>query len=190
MTSSLFSDARALADFFGRLPQLYRSEQSRVQEPYQFLLYNVEHPLAESTTDRVETGFALPHPSWNPGSRRQAIDLLDKLRYPDIGAIADLRSVAGLNLSLLSHYLHFFHHAYPIYDKASCKGLERLGVPMPYTLVRDRDIYGLYIRCIEELKERVPFWDVPETNVYLTRIVQAALAAYGREASAADEAKP
>ena len=176
-------DEPTLHAFFERVPELFRREQARVHEPYQFLLYHVEHPLAESTTDVIEEGFALKHPMWNPGSRRQAIDLLDHLRYPDISPIADLRSIAGMNLNVLSHYLHFFHHAYPIYDKPSCKGLERLGFPMPYTLVRDRDIYGLYIAAIEELKERIPFWCVPETNVYLTRIVQGALAAYGAEAA-------
>ncbi len=179
-TSFAFDEARLHA-FFERVPELFRREQADVHEPYQFLLYHVEHPLAESTTDTIESGFKLQHPMWNPGSRRSAIDLLDHLHYPDIGPIADLRSISGMTLSVLSHYLHFFHHAYPIYDKASCKGLERLGLPIPYTLVRDRDIYGLYIQALEQLKERIPFWCVPETNVYLTRIVQGALAAYGAE---------
>ncbi len=105
--------------------------------------------------------------------------MLDGLHYPETLPIADLRAVSGLDLHILSHYLHFFHHAYPIYTKAACASLERLGAPVPYTKVRDPDVYGLYIAAIEELKERIPFWDVPETNVYLTRIVQGALDAYG-----------
>ena len=169
-----------LAPFFAKVPELYARAQAKVQEPYQRLLYSVEHPLVESTTDAIEAAFALPHPAWNPGSRVEAIELLDKhMRYPATLPIGDLRSIAGLDLRILSHYLHFFHHAYPIYTKESCAGLEKLGVPMPFTRVRDPDIYGLYIAAIDELKERIPFWCVPETNVYLTRIVQAALHQFG-----------
>lgn len=173
-----------LAPFFAQVPRLFAQAQAKVHEPYQRLLYAVEHPLHEATTDLIEAGFHLPHPAWNPGSRRQAIDLLDqRMRYPATLPIADLRSIAGLDLCTLSHYLHFFHHAYPIYTKESCAGLEKLGVPMPYTRVRNPDIYGLYIAAIEVLKEKVPFWCVPETNVYLTRIVQGALHEYGSSAN-------
>lgn len=173
----------ALKPFFERVPELYGKAQAAVHEPYQRLLYTVEHPLVETTTDAIEKAFGLPHPAWNPGSRTEAIDLLDRhMRYPATLPIGDLRSIAGLDLRILSHYLHFFHHAYPIYTKESCAGLERLGVPMPYTRVRDPDIYGLYIAAIEVLKEKVPFWCVPEQNVVLTRIVQGALHQYGAEA--------
>lgn len=175
-------DPSAVRDFFAHVPALYRKTQAPVHEPYQRLLYTIEHPLAESTTDAIEAGFRLPHPQWNPGSRREAIAMLDGLRYPDTRPITNLRSVAGLDLQVLSHYLHFFHHAYPIYTRESCRALERLGAPVPYVKVRDADVYGLYIAAIDELKERVPFWDVPETNVYLTRIVQGALHAYGAAA--------
>ncbi len=178
MTDMAFDEA-AVAAFFERVPELYRKAQARVHEPYQHLLYHVEHPLAESTTDRIEEGFGLPHPHWNPGSRTQAIRMLDGMRYPDTRLISDLRSVAGLDLKVLSHYLHFFHHAYPIYDRETCKGLEKLGIAMPYTLVRDATIYQHYIMAIEALKQRIPFWCVPETNVYLTRIVQGALREFG-----------
>ena len=174
-----FQEDRVQA-FFAKVPALYAKAQAAVHEPYQRLLYTIEHPLAESTTDAIEKAFGLPHPDWNTGSRKQAIAMLDGLRYPDTRAFTQLRAVAGLDLRILSHYLHFFHHAYPIYDEASCRGLDALGFPMPYVKVRDPDVYGLYILAIEGLKERIPFWDVPETNVYLTRIVQAALAGYGR----------
>lgn len=183
--SLLQFDERAIHDFFARVPDLYRSVQADVHAPYQRLLYSIEHPLAETTTDAIEAAFHLEHPAWNPGSRREAIRLLDGLRYPSTVPISNLRAVAGLDLRILSHYLHFFHHAYPIYTRESCRGLERLGVNIPFTKVRDADIYGLYIVAIEQLKERVPFWDVPETNVYLTRIVQGALHAYGAEIGAA-----
>jgi hypothetical protein len=174
-----FDEAR-LQEFFALVPKLYAAEQQKVQPQYQGLLYTVEHPLHEDTTDRIEVAFHLPRPKWEAASRRQGIDALDGLRYPDTAPIAKLRAVPGLDLRTLSHYLHFFHHAYPIYSEAACRGLTRLGVQVPYVRERDPDVYALYIAAIEELKERVPFWDVPETNVYLTRIVQAALETYGQ----------
>lgn len=178
----LFSfDEAELQRFFAQAPRLFAAAQATVHEPYQRLLYTVEHPLAESTTDAIEEAFGLTHPQWSPGSRAEAIAMLDGLRYPATLPISDLRAVPGLDLHVLSHYLHFFHHAYPIYSKSACAALARLGAPVPYTKVRNPDIYGLYIAAIEELKERIPFWDVPETNVYLTRIVQGALDAYGAE---------
>jgi hypothetical protein len=168
-----------LDEFFSLVPDLYAAEQRKVQAQYQGLLYGVEHPLHEDATDRIEAAFRLPHPRWEAASRRQGIDALDGLRYPDTAPLAQLRAVPGLDLRTLSHYLHFFHHAYPIYSEAACRGLARLGVQVPYVRERDPDVYRLFIAAIEELKERVPFWDVPETNVYLTRIIQAALEAYG-----------
>ncbi|MCA1811014.1 MAG: hypothetical protein LC623_03265 [Halobacteriales archaeon] len=177
--SRLGFDEDRLKEFFALFPRLYAAGQQKVQAQYQGLLYSVEHPLREDTTDRIEAAFRLPHPQWQAESRRQGIAALDGLRYPDTTPIANLRAVPGLDLRTLSHYLHFFHHAYPIYSEAACTGLTRLGVAVPYVRERDPDVYALYISAIEELKERVPFWDVPETNVYLTRIVQAALEAYG-----------
>jgi len=177
-------DDEAVRRFFAQMPALYQAAQAPVHEAYQGLLYTIEHPLAEPTTDAIEQAFGLPHPQWTPGARAKAIALLDHLRYPATLPIRDLRAIPGLDLRVLSHYLHFFHHAYPIYDEASCRGLARLGVPIPFVSVRDPDLYGLYIQALEALKERVPFWDVPETNVYLTRIVQGALSAYGAAAEA------
>ncbi|HLF16319.1 MAG TPA: hypothetical protein VI796_02670 [Candidatus Thermoplasmatota archaeon] len=172
-------DPAALHAFFQDVPRLYRQAQAPVHEAYQSLLYRVHHPLKPDHFDAVEAAFGLPHPSWNAGSREEALRLLDALRYPEARPFSSLRAVAGLDLRSLSHHLHFIHHAYPIYDAESCKGLERLGVPMPFVKVRDPDTYGLYVAAVEELKERIPYWSVLETNVYLTRIVQGALHGFG-----------
>ncbi|MEA3190297.1 MAG: hypothetical protein QOD77_879 [Thermoplasmata archaeon] len=168
-----------LQAFFEQVPALYRAAQAPVHDSYQRLLYTIEHPLAEPVTDAIEQAFGLPRPKWAGHLRRDAIALLDAHHYPATAPISDLPAVSGLDLRTLSHYLHFFHHAYPIYDEASCKGLARLGFEVPFVRERDADVYGAYIQAIETLKERIPFWDVPETNVYLTRIVQGALQQFG-----------
>ena len=172
----------ALKAFFEQVPALYRKAQATVHEPYQRLLYTVEHEFGPEDLDAIDKAFGFATPQWAEGSRTEAIRLLDSMRYPETIKMANLRAVPGLDLAQISHYLHFFHHAYPLYSREACKGLDRLGATIPYVKVRDPDTYGLYIAAIEELKERVPFWDVPETNVYLTRILQGALHAYGAEA--------
>jgi hypothetical protein len=168
-----------LKRFFEQVPALYRQAQATVHEPYQWLLYHVEHEFGPDDLDAIDRAFGFATPQWAAGSRQEAIRLLDGMRYPETTPLANLRAVPGLDLAQVSHYLHFFHHAYPLYTKEACKGLERLGATVPYVKVRDPDTYGLYLAAIDELKERVPFWDVPETNVYLTRILQGALHAYG-----------
>jgi hypothetical protein len=174
----------SLKAFFEQVPALYRKAQATVHEPYQRLLYTVEHAFGPEDLDAIDGAFGFKTPQWADGSRLDAIRLLDSMRYPETIKMANLRAVPGLDLSQISHYLHFFHHAYPLYTREACRGLDRLGATVPYVKVRDPDTYGLYITAIEELKERVPFWDVPETNVYLTRILQGALHAYGAEAKA------
>jgi hypothetical protein len=173
-----------LKRFFEQVPALYRRAQATVHEPYQRLLYTVEHEFGPEDLDAIDKAFGFPTPQWAAGSRQEAIRLLDGMRYPETMPLANLRAVPGLDLAQVSHYLHFFHHAYPLYTKEACKGLERLGATVPFVKVRDPDAYGLYVAAIDELKERVPFWDVPETNVYLTRILQGALHAFGAEPAA------
>ena len=170
-----------LKHFFEQVPALYRKAQATVHEPYQRLLYTVEHEFGPEDLDAIDKAFGFATPQWAAGSRQEAIRLLDGMRYPETMPLSNLRAVPGLDLAQISHYLHFFHHAYPLYTREACKGLERLGATVPYVKVRDPDTYGLYIAAIDELKERVPFWDVPETNVYLTRILQGALHAFGAE---------
>jgi hypothetical protein len=161
----------SLKAFFDQVPDLYRKAQATVHEPYQRLLYTVEHEFGPEDLDAIDAAFGFRTPQWAEGSRQQAIHLLDGMRYPETLPLANLRAVPGLDLAQVSHYLHFFHHAYPLYTREACKGLERLGATVPFVKVRDPDTYGLYITAIDELKERVPF----------TRILQGALHAYGAQ---------
>lgn len=172
-------DEAALQAFFEAMPVLFLAHQTRLDPAYQPLLYGVAHDFRPEHLDRIDDAFALPHPRWSPGSQAEAIALLDGLRYPDAAPLRHLRGVPGLDLAHVGLYLHFFHHVYPPYTEASCRGLARLGVEVPFVRVRDPDVYGHYVRCVEALKERAPFWAFPESNVSLQRVVQAALDGWG-----------
>jgi hypothetical protein len=173
-------DRIGLEPFFRQVPALFRKEQAKVHEAYQELLYTTEHEFDPDDLQHIERLFGLASPQWAVGSRDEAIALLDGMRFPDTMALADVRAVPGLTLPVVSHYLHFFHHSYPIYSEAAVRALNQLGAPVPWTKVRNPDVYGLYIAAIEELRDRIPFWDVPETNVHTNRILQAALEGWGK----------
>lgn len=169
----------ALRPFFEAMPVLFLAHQARADPRYQPLLYGVAHDFRPAHLDAVDDAFGLPHPRWSQENQRQAIALLDGLRYPDTAPLRHLRGVPGLDLPHVALYLHFFHHVYPPYTEAACRGLARLGVEVPFVRIRDPDVYGLYVRCVEALKERAPYWAFPESNVSLQRVVQAALDGWG-----------
>ncbi len=165
--------------FFEAVPALFDARQAGVHDAYQACLYRTEHDFGEDDLRRIEQSFALSPAEWGTVDVHDVIARLDAARYPDTTVIALIEAVPGLSLETVSHYLHFFHHTYPPFTKASLAGLAKLGIGIPWTMVRDSEVYGLYIAALDELKDRIPFWCVPERNVHLTRIIQAALEAYG-----------
>jgi hypothetical protein len=169
----------AIEPFFRQVPRLFEAAQAPVHASYQELLYTVEHEFDPDDLRHIERLFGLESPQWAVGSRDEAIHRLDAMRFPDTTGLSELRAVPGLTLPVASHYLHFFHHTYPIYEQSAVEALNRLGAPVPWTKVRNADVYGLYIAAIEELRDRIPFWHVPETNVHINRILQAALSQWG-----------
>ncbi len=171
----------AVAAFFARVPGLYEAAARRQDHAYQELLYTIEHPLDRASLERITDAYGMRRPTWTDQAAADAIGLLDPIHYPDVGPLGRLRAVPGLTLSALSRILHHIHQAYPIYDDAACAGLARLGLAMPYVKLREPAVYGLYVSAIEELKQRIAYWNVPETNVVLGRIIQAALSEYGAE---------
>jgi len=177
---SIRFDPAALAGFTRRMPDLFLAEQQRIDPSYQPLLYTIEHDHGRAHLDRIDDAFGVPHPQWTDESAAQAIAVLDAMAYPDTMPLGGLRGVAGLSLAHVARYLHFFHHTYPLYDAATCRGLARLGVDVPHVKDRDPTVYGLFVAAIERLKEDAPFWSFPEYNVSLQRVVQGALAHYGR----------
>lgn len=174
---------KQLLPFFGQVPRLFAQEQARVHDAYQSCLYATEHDFTPEDLMRIEAAFGLEVAQWGSVDPLATIAALDRMRYPDTTGIARIAAVPGLSLRTVSHYLHFFHHTYPMYDKATLAGLATLGMDVPWSLVRDPEVYGLYIAALDELKDRIPFWCVPETNVHLTRIVQAALVGCGRDST-------
>jgi hypothetical protein len=174
-------DPTALAQLADEFNACFERVHGPVDARYQNLLYQVAHAFQPEHLRMIDALFGLQSPRWGQESELQTIAALDAMRYPDTRAIARIRAVPELTLPTLSHYLHFFHHTYPIYDRATCAGLQMLGIEIPYTKMRDADVYGLYVAAIETLKEVLPYWCFPERNLSLQRVTQAALAGYGTQ---------
>lgn len=86
--------------------------------------------------------------------------------------------VEGLTLPKLTTILHFHHPAFPIYSQALVAGLNALGIPAVYREeITEESVfdYAGVIAALDRLKTMVTFENVPESNCFLTRVVEGAL---------------
>lgn len=172
-------DHDALVAFQDAMPGLIAQGQEPVDEAYQALLYGIAHDFSPGHLDLVDDFLGLPHPDWTRADKEDVIEFLDAAGYPEADVLHHLPDVKGLTLPHVAGYLHFFHHVFVPYDEATCKGLARLGLDVPYTEDIDAEAYAAYTEAVEELKEWLPYWDFPERNLSLQRVVQVALAQHG-----------
>ena len=83
----------------------------------------------------------------------------------------------------LTTILHFHHPAFPICSRALVDGLNGLGIPAVYRdEVSEEAVldYAGVIAALDRLKGTVTFENVPESNCFLTRVVEGALVEYAR----------
>lgn len=104
--------------------------------------------------------------------------ILRTIRYPDVAVLLEAAGVEGLTLPKLTTILHFHHPAFPLYSKALVDGLNALGIPAVYREeVSEESVfdYAGVIAALDRLKTSVTFENVPESNCFLTRVVEGAL---------------
>mgnify|MGYP001793025545 FL=1 len=107
------------------------------------------------------------------------------IRYPNVEGLVDLASTDGLTLPRLTTILHFHHPAFPIYSKDLVEGLNMLGIPCVYREeVSEESVadYAGVVASLDRIKTGVTFENVPESNCFLTRVVEGALVQFAREA--------
>lgn len=111
--------------------------------------------------------------------------LLRTIRYPDVSGMLECAGIEGLTLPKLTTVLHFHHPAFPIYSPSLVEGLNSLGIPAVYRdEVSEESIfdYAGVIAALDRLKTSVTFENVPESNCFLTRVVEGALVERARRA--------
>ncbi|HVM45976.1 MAG TPA: hypothetical protein VM582_08590 [Candidatus Thermoplasmatota archaeon] len=104
--------------------------------------------------------------------------VLRTIRYPHVEPLLEAQGVEGLTLPRLSAILHFHHPAFPMYSKELVEGLNQLGIPAVYREeLGEESVYDYagVIAALDRLKSNVTFENVPESNCFLTRVVEGAL---------------
>lgn len=184
-------------EFFERVPELFQRGNLKEWESYEETLYAMQRPLTHGNYYRIQrfVGAATAAMQALRDARVYAeLDrLLSKARYPRAGQITRLEDFCDGSTELATALLHFNNPAYPIYDRPTVIGLNRLGHPVnfvPHINEHTAAAYQAYVDIIQEFKDEVPYYFVPERHYYLTRIVQVALREFGLETPKVVRAQP
>lgn len=168
-------------DFFRQVPTLFPRANQRLWEPYEETLFTMRRPVTHGNFWRVKrfVGANPPQAAMNDGRVHQDLNrILSRAVYPDAAPLARLEDYTEGSTEFASALLHFNNPAYPIFDDFTVRGLNHLGVTVSYRPSIEEqsvDAYQAYVDAIQELKDEIPFYCVPEKNYYLTRIVQETL---------------
>ncbi|HWG91503.1 MAG TPA: hypothetical protein VNZ52_11710 [Candidatus Thermoplasmatota archaeon] len=170
------------ARFYPRVPELFWKNQDREMEAYNKVIYHLEH---QATSDGVKR--ILDHQgakfTGNLGTLAATLNrVLDSAEYPSAHALLEFKD-QGIDLPTAVALLHFYRPAFPFYREEAAKSLRGMG----FTVQFDRPLteenvghYEGYIAAIDFLKARIPFPYVPETNVFLSRLIEGALTGLAR----------
>jgi hypothetical protein len=174
-------------EFYEQVTALFKRANQRLWEPYEETLFLMKRPVTHGNFWRVKrfVGGNPPQSALNDTRVHRDLDhVLSSAKYPEATALARLEDFSEHQAELASALLHFNNPAYPIFDEPSVRGLNDLGTPITFHHIIGEtsvDDYQAYIDAIQELKEGVPFYCVPEKNYYLTRIIQETLWELGME---------
>jgi hypothetical protein len=179
----------SMADFFGRLPDLFNEANQRQWDVYEETLFTMQRPVTHGNVHAVRRYIG----GYNPPKQALADERVDgrlnevlaQAKYPDAGALSLLDPYTEGSSEFAAALLHFNNPAYPLYDAATVGGLHLVGfdhVRYVSTIEGDTvDEYQKYVEAIQELKVAAPYQAVPEKPYYLTRIIQEGLWMVGLE---------
>ncbi|MHB8586898.1 MAG: hypothetical protein ACYDDF_13805 [Thermoplasmatota archaeon] len=168
--------------FLDEVPDLFRRLHEKERDTYEEILYSVRFPISGRLLSRMATFRGGPAaPSLTSDATVSLVSqALAVPTYPSAEILLPLKAIPNLTLPQATAILHFHHPAYPIYSEAAVKTLNRMGFPVAFAKELSADgvaVYEGYIAAIERLKTRIPFADVPETNCFLSCILEGALSA-------------
>lgn len=178
-----------MADFFRRLPDLFREANQHQWEVYEETLFMMQRPVTHGNVHAVRRyigGYNPPKQALADQRENGALnEVLTQAKYPDGGAISLLDPYAEGSSEFAAALLHFNNPAYPLYDAATVGGLHQVGfdrVRYVSTIEGDTvDEYQQYVDAIQKLKDAAPYQAVPEKPYYLTRVIQEGLWMVGLE---------
>lgn len=173
--------------FLNELKPLFWRNQEKEADQYESLIYRLHPPASAAECDRILSFRGLGHvPALGKRENEEKIrKVLRTIRYPNVDVLLETAGIEALTLPRLTTILHFHHPAFPIYSRELVAGLNALGIPAVYREeVSEESIfdYAGVIAALDRLKTSVTFENVPESNCFLTRVVEGALVEKARQA--------
>lgn len=175
-------------EYYQQVLALFGRANERLWETYEETLFTMRRPVTHGNYWRVKRFVGANPPQAAMNDARVHHDLnrvLSRAVYPDASPLARLEDYTEGSTEFASALLHFNNPAYPIFDDFTVRGLNHLEVPTSFRpTIEEQTVqaYQTYVKAIQELKEEIPFYCVPEKNYYLTRIIQETLWMLGRDA--------
>jgi len=173
---SLFGiDVDMCEAFYEALPQLVADTVD--DESYANALFSIE---SEALLDhiRVADQWANHDPfAWPEDISNEVEMTLRTVNYPDVSLLEHLLTLDNVDATRVSVWMHFSTNLFPLYSKAACATLTRMGVPTPYN-PGDIASYGLYVSRLEGLKLYAPAAGLPEIGLPRSRMLQLGLERY------------
>ena len=172
------------AEFFERVPALFEHSKPQWEKGYNELIYGVRRPLTAANVRDV-TAWVGDGKPLAPGPRDLAAlnEVLARIRWPDVRSLARLKGIEGLTLPRAVALLHFHNPSFPTFQAGAVAGLGALGkrIRRPEALGLDNlRAYRRYMDAITELKDGIPFRDVPESHYFHSWVLECALAELAR----------
>lgn len=172
--------------FLNELKPLFWRNQEKEADAYEALIYRLHPPGTGEECNRLLSFRKLGEvPALGKKENEQRMQrILRAIRYPDVAILLEAQGIEGLTMERLTTVLHFHHPAFPIYSAKLVEGLNRLGIPAVFREdVSEESVmdYAGVIAALDRLKGTVTFENVPESNCFLTRVVEGALVEYARQ---------
>lgn len=166
--------------FLNELKPLFWANQEKEADAYESLIYRLHPPGSAEDCDRLLAFRGLgPVPALGKPENEQKVQrIVRTIRYPEVSSLIEAAGIEGLTLPKLSTVLHFHHPAFPIYSREIVDALNSLGIPAVFREeIAEESVYDYagVIAALDRLKTMVTFENVPESNCFLTRVVEGAL---------------
>jgi hypothetical protein len=166
--------------FLNELKPLFWANQRKEADAYEDLIYALHPPGSAEECNRLLAfrGLGQVAALGKRESEQKLQKALRTIRYPDVAVLLECAGIEGLTLPKLTTILHFHHPAFPIYSPELVEGLNQLGIPAVFRdEVSEESVfdYAGVIAALDRLKTSVTFENVPESNCFLTRVVEGAL---------------
>jgi len=167
------------AEFFAEVPELFERSRPRWERSYNDLIYGVERPLTRANVEDIVT--------WRDGGKLGALgprelglvnETFARIRWPDVRGLSKLRGIEGMDLPRACALLHFYNPSFPTFDPGAKEGLALLGKRVKRPSKLDQEgvrSYRRFMGEVHELKERIPYYDVPESHYFHVWLLEKCL---------------